>query len=78
MGKAYSSRQRTGGQYSGRVEQNTTQSKERWSDLSASDQAKLMKTTGQASDPQAIARTRHFHGQAGPPPSSPPAPRYQG
>lgn len=66
MGKQYSPKQRGGSEFGGTTPlQNTTQPKERWSDLSPSDQAKLMKTTGQATDPQAPARYRNWAGQKG-------------
>jgi len=65
MGKHYNAAQRRGGEFSGASQQNTTQPHQRWSDLSPSDQAKLIKTTGQASDPTAPARYRNFVGQKG-------------
>lgn len=78
MGKAYSGRQRAGGQFSGNVQQNTVQPRQSWEDLSPKEKAKLIKTTGQDKDPSAIARTRNFLGQSGTQPADPPPPRYQG
>jgi hypothetical protein len=64
--KRYNPRQRTGTEFGGATpNQNTTQPMDRFSDLSASDQAKLIKTTGQTADPSAPARVRNFLGQKG-------------
>lgn len=72
------SEQKAGTQFGGAPRQNTTQPVPSWEDLSPADQAKLIKTTGQDKDPAAIARARHFHGQAGKPLRDVPPPRYLG
>lgn len=71
---SYNPKQRTGTEFGGTSQQNTTQPKQTWADLSASDQAKLIKTTGQATDPTALARVRNFQGQTG---DTPAPPRYK-
>jgi hypothetical protein len=65
MPKQYNAAQRRGTEFGGASQQNTTQPHQKWSDLSAKDQAKLMKTTGQVGDPSAPARYRNWAGQKG-------------
>ena len=57
--------QRRGTEFGGVQQQNTLQPVERTEDLKPHEQARLIKTTGQDSDPSAMARTRHWHGQTG-------------
>lgn len=66
--KAYTREQRAGTEFGGNTRQNGTQPVRGWKDLSAADQAMLIKRTGQDVDPAAPARTRHFEGQTGPTP----------
>lgn len=64
--KRYNPRQRTGSEFGGTTpNQNTLQPMDRTSDLSAADQARLIKRTGQTADPNAPARYRNFAGQKG-------------
>lgn len=69
-GKSYLPAQRQGTEFGGNVQQNGVQPRHNWDDLSPKEQAQLIKTTGQDSDPSAIARPRHFQGQAGKPPKN--------
>lgn len=69
--------QESGTEFSGvKPQQNTLQPRPHWNDLSPAEQAQLIKTTGQDTDPAAIARTRNFLGQMGEKPADPPPPRY--
>ena len=59
----YTPEQRRGTEFGGRSQQNTVQPRKSWDDLKPSEKLRLMKTTGQATDPSAPARNRHWHGQ---------------
>ena len=69
-GKVYNKAKRRGTEFGGAVQQNGVQPRATWDDLSPKEQAMLIKRTGQDTDPAAIARPRHFEGQAGKPPKN--------
>lgn len=68
---AYNGKQRRGTEFGGASQQNTLQPRASVSDMKPKEQARLIKMTGQDSDPDAPANMRNFLGQAGPK-----APRY--
>lgn len=76
MGRKPTPRQSGGSEFGGTSQQNTVQPRQSFQDLSPKEQARLIKTTGQTADPGAVARARHFHGQAGTKPADPPPSRY--
>lgn len=69
-------KQERGTEFGGTSQQNTLQPRRTVSDMKPKEQRRLIVTTGQDQDPDAVARARHFHGQAGPEPAEPPVPRY--
>jgi len=54
-----------GTEFGGRPRANGTQPVPGWEDLSPSEQARLMKTTGTEGDPRAIPTERGWNGQTG-------------
>lgn len=76
MGRPVTPRQSSGGEFTGRSQQNTLQPRPAVSDMSPKDQRRLIVSTGQDADPNGTARVRNFQGQDGAAPVTPPPPRY--